>query len=73
MKRPNRTSSLGWMKSVVADGTIWCPLRGDSDVERCFRCQYLENAEQHGDTRIISCRPRRGRVLDLELLAGLRT
>jgi hypothetical protein len=60
------------MESVVAAGTIWCPLRGDSDVERCFRCQFLESAEQRGDKTIINCCPTRSRVPDGELLAGLR-
>jgi hypothetical protein len=72
MKRPNPTRSSASKESVTAARTVWCPLRGDTDVERCFTCPHLESAEQRGDNTIVECHPARSRVSDGELLAGLR-
>ena len=70
MKLPRRTRSSGRMGSVAAGGTVWCQLRGESNVERCIDCPFLEGAEQRGGILIIHCRPPRTHVTVGELLAG---
>jgi hypothetical protein len=44
---------------IVADGRVWCPFRGDSDLEECFRCPRLESVESGSAHGKVICRATR--------------
>ena len=72
MTRRSGVESTGRRISVAVEGRIQCPVRGESDVDRCVGCSYLRGAEERGGVLYIDCRPIRYQVVRGEMLSGLR-
>jgi len=62
----------GWRVSSSPEGMVPCPVRGESDVERCVGCPYLQAAEVEDGILRIQCRPVRTAMADTEILSSLR-
>jgi hypothetical protein len=54
------------VRLIIRGARVWCPLRGDSDVEECFRCPRLETVEGSSAEGRVICRASRA-LLDGEL------
>ena len=54
------------MRSIdlpVCDGHVQCPLRGDTDVERCYLCTHLAELTTSGETTVVRCRASRSHAM----------
>jgi hypothetical protein len=71
MKR-TRASLMGHRALSSHAGKIQCPVRGESDVDRCVGCEYLQFAEMRDGVLHIQCRPIRTTMVDGEIYSALR-
>jgi hypothetical protein len=44
---------------IVANGEVWCPVRGVIDVETCVGCASLIDVHRDDADLIVECRPPR--------------
>lgn len=65
---------IGTEKSIeliATGGRVWCPLRGDLDVEWCLTCTRVVGSDERDDYTVIRCSPPSRLIADEEALASL--
>jgi hypothetical protein len=46
------------LELAVADGRVGCPREGDTDVEHCLACGYLDEIDDEERPQLVTCRYR---------------
>jgi hypothetical protein len=44
------------MRLAIDGGRVGCPREGDTDVERCLTCGYLDDVDDADRPRVVGCR-----------------